>query len=477
MRENAKRRKTVGMVPPRAAPPRVVEMEVNFESFRIHALADISHTEYNTDLRILPHPLVTHDRGFVAFTCRAMASCLTLADSEDFLLAVDAKVGKGPRAWRIATIGFLGKTGLRRTNIKRWNGFRVQGLAYTTSFMPVLQALINEETTENYIALYNLFLDLGSHILGISRDHFARSIRRLAKDFNPGSEAARLSVLDSARPCGDTTHQNARFAIQLPKKCRNTSVQEPSLRSDRPHHEQILEGMRVFCLAAPTIDILDAVLVVAQDFWSTVLGEAEAVKYLTTEKYVERVPREKLQEWKIHVASDTKDAFYFCKAWVGLFANNVPGLECGSQALEAFHSTWERVRNGFGGRDDIMRIMRTMQTLYETDSAFTDLWNDSQRLTLISPSDANPDLLSGDVLRKANLSPAVDYHVADVQHHVILETPAYTVVALQSKHGDGNLPADIPVSVELARFGAEAIHSSDQDLKKCTAQQKKSRQN
>ena len=130
---------------------------------------------------------------------------------------------------------------------------------------------MHQETIDNYVAFLNLFLDLGSYILNISRDHFASTIMRLGKDFNDAIEAARLRVLDAARPCGDTTHQHARFQLQLPKQCKNEAVPEPTLRSERPHHEQILEGMRVICSATPTIDILDAVLIVALDFWSITL--------------------------------------------------------------------------------------------------------------------------------------------------------------------------------------------------------------
>jgi hypothetical protein len=158
--------------------------------------------------------------------------------------------------------------------------------------------------------------------------------------------------------------------------------------------------------------------------------------------------------------------FMFCKAWVGLFANGLPGLECGSQPIESFHSKWERVRNGFGGREDIMRILQTMKTLYESDDTFTELWGDAARLNLHTPVEANPDLLSGDVLRRANLSPAVDYHVSQVVNHVVLETATYFVVAVQNTHTQDELPAEVPVSAALARLGADAIHSSDRDLRR-----------
>ena len=174
--------------------------------------------------------------------------------------------------------------------------------------------------------------------------------------------------------------------------------------------------MRVLCVASPTIDILDACLSVALDFWDRILGEGDAVIYFTAEKYVETVTRERLVAWHIPVRSDSQETFLFCKAWSGLFANSLPGLECGSQSLESFHSTWERERNTFGGREDTMRIIHTMQTLYESADTFSSLWTDAQRSSLHGSTTANPDLLSGDVLRKAQLSPAIDYHASEVRN-------------------------------------------------------------
>ena len=181
LRENAKQRRSEGDVPRRGA--RVVELEANWGTFCVRQLQGLLDQQFDATLCVLPGSVVTESRGFVPFTCRAMATLLQMYNNEDFLLVADAKVGKGERAWRVATIGFLGKSGLHRSSLKRLGaGGRVQSMVYTTSCRPVVQALFDQETNDNWVALFDLFLDLGALVLGISREHFAASIMRLHKD-------------------------------------------------------------------------------------------------------------------------------------------------------------------------------------------------------------------------------------------------------------------------------------------------------
>ena len=224
--------------------------------------------------------------------------------------------------------------------------------------------------------------------------------------------------------------------------------------------------MRAICLVCPNVDILDAVLEVALPYWSQILQELAAVEYMKKEKYIETVTRACLESWRVVMRSSTKESFFFCKAWTGLFANGTPGLECGSQPIESFHSMWERVRKSFGGREDVTRILRTMSTLYETDSAFTDLWNGSPQLSLHAPVQANPDLLSGEILHKAGYSTALDYALSEIEKHIVFDTKSYLIVAVQNAKLGDDLPAAVPICAETARLGAAAMFASDQPLRK-----------
>ena len=207
---------------------------------------------------------------------------------------------------------------------------------------------------------------------------------------------------------GDNTHMFARFALQLPKKCKNLPPAETTAGTSCAHHDFINNGMRVICAYSPTIDVLDAVILVFLDHCANILKEHDAVNYIKKEKYVEVVSRQILNDWRILMRSPTRESFYFSKAWIGLFSGFLPGFACGSQPVESFHALWERARLQLGGRESIMNILHTMQNLYQTDSAFTDLWNDSDSGELVCPTRANPDLLAGGAIRFAGLGPAID---------------------------------------------------------------------
>jgi hypothetical protein len=182
------------------------------------------------------------------------------------------------------------------------------------------------------------------------------------------------------------------------------------------------------------------------------------------EKYVERVSREQLIAWHIEVRSLTKECFYFAKSWLGLFSLFFPGYMCGSQPVESFHALWERVRLGFGGREDVQRILETMQKLYESDSAFTRIWNTTEQTSLICSHSANPDLLNGDCLRQAMLSPALDYFNTNCASHVVVAEGGFTVVAMQNSAREDTLPAEVAIDARLARLGARMLFAADSVL-------------
>jgi hypothetical protein len=275
-RENTKIDRAAGAVPVHSVLPAVAELDCNIDRFRIRTLADIRQQDHDTGLCVLPGSVLTETRGYIPFTCKGMVKLLQSYKHEQLILGVDAKVGKGNGAWRIATIGFYVKDELVRSSLRRFDeGRRVRCLAYTTTFRPLLQALMHHETTNNYRDFFNHFLDLGAFVLRISREHFAQSIVSLGKDFCDAAEQARLQFLPHARPCGDSTHMFARFALQLPRKCLDVGSTDITAVSAKTHDKQVSSGMRDVCGSAPTIDILDAVLTPLLDHWlplSSTLG-------------------------------------------------------------------------------------------------------------------------------------------------------------------------------------------------------------
>lgn len=200
-RGNVKKQAAAGIVVPATRMPRVAEVECNVDSFRVDSLDALLKEAMHTRLRVLPGAVLRGARYFVPFTCRGMLLALQSYRHEELLLGVDAKVGKGSKSCRIATLGLLVKENLTRSSFKRdSSGNCIRILAYTTTFKPILQALMNWETDDNYCDFMNVFLNLCAITLGISEDFLRTHCVLMAKDFNQSSENARAQVMPHARP-------------------------------------------------------------------------------------------------------------------------------------------------------------------------------------------------------------------------------------------------------------------------------------
>ena len=152
----------------------------------------------------------------------------TGAPGTAILLAAGAKVGRGDRAWRTATIGYYTKGAMVRLSLRRCG--RAGGVitlpSNATSCRPLLQARMHQETTENWTLCFQVFLQVVAEVLGDLSEEFVQSIVSVAKDWSSAIEHARRATLPHARPIGDITHMWARFRQQLPKKCKENLSQE-----------------------------------------------------------------------------------------------------------------------------------------------------------------------------------------------------------------------------------------------------------
>ena len=89
----------------------------------------------SNDLFVLePYVVDTYD-GYIAFTCPAFATNPNTFGEGDLCVGTDAKVSTLRGGWRVATMGFLAKDGLRNTTLFRAaNGRAVQMPASTSRF-------------------------------------------------------------------------------------------------------------------------------------------------------------------------------------------------------------------------------------------------------------------------------------------------------------------------------------------------------
>ena len=104
----------------------------------------------------------------------------------------------------MATVYLAVKNGLRKTSFHLGTQ-RKQGRALTTHAVPVLQAIMDSESTPNHVELFAALKHLWSqaHPTG---PLFETVFRQLGKDFAPGIEAARVAQFPFMRPMDDFFH-------------------------------------------------------------------------------------------------------------------------------------------------------------------------------------------------------------------------------------------------------------------------------
>ena len=171
-------------------------------------------------------------------------------------LSVNTKMQVLDQGRGIATVSVSVKDGLRNTTLGRGctepgRAARVQGLACTTHNLPLLQAIIDEESEENYTQV----LEETCRIWSEERPDaapFPEIVFQLAKDYSPGLEAARRNVLHNARPNDDYFHlRNKEKEISC--RCNHVHIQDG--KRVKTNFDWILA-----CLAAmhtmPTAEIL-----------------------------------------------------------------------------------------------------------------------------------------------------------------------------------------------------------------------------
>ena len=124
--------------------------------------------EQPEELFVLRSFKLSGDAAFVPFLSSGMVATMARLRDADVCLVVDTKMGVLDKGWGIATVSVLVKDALRMTTLSRdsrplvsgegasraQGTRRVQGRAWTSHAMPLLQAIIHSESASNYIALF-----------------------------------------------------------------------------------------------------------------------------------------------------------------------------------------------------------------------------------------------------------------------------------------------------------------------------------
>lgn len=236
-------------------------------------------------------------------------------------LAAKAKVGRGDRAWRTATIGYYTKGAMVRSSLRRCGRDGGVNTLPTWATSCLLQARLHQETIEHWTLCFQVFLQLVAEVLGDLSEAFVQGIGSVAKGWRPATENARRATLPHARPIGDIMHMWARFRQQLPKMCQEDLSQEPTAASSKTHEWQIRRGMTALCDFAPTLEIMDAVLRCFFGNCADSLGEKEAVKYLYDQECVHESSQHTAAQRRIPIHGHLQTTYLFAVAWQGLFCD------------------------------------------------------------------------------------------------------------------------------------------------------------
>ena len=401
-----------------------------------------------------------------------MATLSRIQDST-VCLCVDTKMGVVDKGWGVVTISVLVKDRLRVTTLSRdahplgpcpgeepRKGVRrVQGRAWTSHVMPLLQAVIHAETTENYVALFKLLENLwvsarphDKHLKDTHRhtqvkitfaefwvtflERFPRTqtdtfrmlcalvcvtlrnmlhvmlacvmrpnedtVRQLHKDFHMAIESARKEVWPGARPVDDFFHfREKRRAIE--------SRLTRTIQSKDGRQLKEFLGWTAAAIAptrfAPSAQCFHLV-------WNGLLnrlrqqGEHAVADYLQ-HTYTRTMSTTTLsEEWNIIISSPEPDeVLSFCGHWSGVLGI-LQGMSCGSQPAEALHRGWETILHGQQSASPA-KVLTVMERIYARWASDYE-WSTHELLSRI-PKGNDPGLINGATLSRVGRSTAMDF--------------------------------------------------------------------
>ena len=398
------------------------------------------------------------NEGYVPFSCPLFLDVISHFSDNVLCIATDVKMSVIEDGWGVASAGVLVKTGIHNTTIGRlWSNQKVQLQAATTSFLPVIHALMDTESDDNFTKFFNDFKRHWEQ-RSSTKQPCEDVVRQVHKDYAPGIEAARRACFPRSRPLNDYAHLHRNVHSELQKRLVH-SVTEPSSAGARQKvtvKRYLDVALRVYDVlrTVPTIDLFSII-------WNAWLETVEFVwKEPDARAYLEG-------HCSPYTAADIKQLFHIpCQAangdvlsfgfhWVGL-AGTRPGTGSGSQSAEAFHSGWKRDLKTLGRRSSLHDVLTKMQTLYKTWSERLPYGGNSYTAKRL---DTNPHLLHSTQLLKIGTNPA--YHFWNQRHRgnhaSFVDTDSGAAVAV-------SFCANEVIPKARARRVYELLHKSGADL-------------
>ena len=403
-----------------------------------------------SQLFLVSPPVVTEDRVYVPLSCPRLIKRMRRYTGQRFHISVDRKMKCLQRGWGIATASVLVRSNRpRNTNLGRRFGKRLQGKAFTLRAKPLLHAIMDEETTENFAALFR-DLDGLWEAHGRGEGRLAERVFQVHKDFAPGIEKARQQIFPRSRPCNDFFHLAQKHKA-LEKICREAGVSDDRVGIVNAFlHDQ---------RSAPTLDIVSAITRAMFERVRQEFGAPTLVAHLST--HVQEISRTAAEGMHLDPRPEGHDRLLFPTYWTGVFGI-YPDTQSGNEAGEAIHSAWEADVQAKASRPGMDEAIRTLAAVHEGLEDNGEETDEEEELGLAHTTE-DPALINGRSLHAAGRSTARDYHEHRLlPNHVVLQvTPDIVVVAFAAS-------AEDKVNVPAAHMGARMLflggHALDEAL-------------
>ena len=189
------------------------------------------------------------------------------------------------------TVGVLTKGNIGRTTLSRVpHSARHQIRTTTTHFVPLLQALVHEETHRNYVRLFNDVADLVDSVAP-NPVPFQQRVSQVHKDYRNGIESARAEVFPDARPCDDYPHFLRNANVKVPAKCQHVRPRQDGKGFEKRYANRTMWYVRL-THTPPTLPLFSCVWRAIFATMDTVWKEPMVEEYFAREYFKEVSPSE-----------------------------------------------------------------------------------------------------------------------------------------------------------------------------------------
>ena len=389
--------------------------------------------------------LVSNKRTLVQFASRGMFETLKKFTGDCAHIVVDTKMKMLKKQRGVATVYLQVKDGLRNTSF-HFDKRRVQGRALTSHDMPVLQAIVDEESSENHADIFMALKYLWQQAKP-QGPAFETVFTQMGKDYAPGIEAARRNYMPFMRPVDDFFHFMGKQK-EMEVRCHKTTV-EANGKAKKTH----LAWSRAVLYAiqnGATPDLLHEV-------WGAYLRrlvtkEEIVLAMYFCQQYSRVLTVKELREMHVFPNTSTLTDQICWLSWSAGFSV-FPGSNSGSQGGEAAHSAWQKQLAQLGSHWELEDALRFMQDLYTGKWLSMYNWENNSANYSMLPPVRDPQMINGRLLASLGRSTMFDFCTVAATQIVARLLPCNgNFFVVMPRNVDICLPA-----LDMARLGCEIL--------------------